>query len=118
MFRTAAFTVALTLIALAVVCFCASIFFLYVLLQWMRETKQTANALTKKVMSKRTIKSEPVLLGPTGPTGKTVGYCWTVRKGWVVCEDGKQIAGFSTRQEAMACRDRQSGDEDDAPDKG
>ena len=64
MFRTAAFTVALTLIALAVVCFCASIFFLYVLVQWMRETKQTANALTKKVMSKRTIQSEPVLLGP------------------------------------------------------
>jgi hypothetical protein len=47
-------TVALTLIALAAICFFASVFFLYVLLQWMRETKRTTNAL-KKVVSKRVV---------------------------------------------------------------
>jgi hypothetical protein len=107
--------VALTLIVLAAICFFASIFFLYVLLQWMRETKRTTNALTKKAMAKRAIKSEPVLLGP--PAGKTAGYRWTVREGWVVRENGKQIAAFSTKQGAMAFRDRGSADED-APDKG
>lgn len=83
----------------------------------MRETKHTANALTKKVMSRRTIKSEPVLLGP--PAGKIgAGHRWTVRGGWVVLEGGKQIGAFITQQEAMTFRDRQSADEDDAPDKG
>jgi hypothetical protein len=68
-------------------------------------------------MSRYTINSERVLLGP--PAGKTgAGYRWTVREGWVVREAGKQIAAFSTVQEAMAFRDRRSADEDDAPDKG
>jgi hypothetical protein len=65
-------------------------------------------------MSRYTINSERVLLGP--PAGKTgAGYRWTVREGWVVREDGKQIAVFSTIREAIAFRDRRSGDEDDAP---
>jgi hypothetical protein len=67
--------------------------------------------------SRYTINSEPVLLGP--PAGKTgAGYRWTVREGWVVREDGKQIAAFSTEQAAMAFRDSRLADEDDAPDKG
>jgi hypothetical protein len=66
-------------------------------------------------MSRYTINSERVLFGP--PAGKIgPGYRWTVREGWVVREDGKQIAAFSTEQEAMAFRDRRSADEDDAPD--
>jgi hypothetical protein len=42
------------LIALAAICFLASLFFLYVLLQWMREAKRTTNAL-EKVVSKRVV---------------------------------------------------------------
>ena len=65
-------------------------------------------------MTRYTINSEPVLLGP--PAGKTgAGYRWTVREGWVVRENGKQIAAFSTEQEAMTFRDRRSAEEDDAP---
>ena len=65
-------------------------------------------------MSRYTINSERVLLGP--PAGKTgAGYRWTVREGWVVREDGKQIAAFSTEQEAMLFREGLSADEDDAP---
>jgi hypothetical protein len=100
----------------------------------MREAKRTTNAL-KKVSSKRvvvltarrtghkvypsrsmsryTINSERVLLGPAGKTG--AGYRWTVRDGWVVRENGKQIAAFSTIREAMGFRDRRSADDDDAP---
>jgi hypothetical protein len=67
--------------------------------------------------SRYTINSEPVLLGP--PAGKTgAGYRWTVREGWVVREDGRQIGAFITKQEAMAFRDSRSPDDDDAPDKG
>jgi hypothetical protein len=47
----------MALIALAAICFLAflaSLFFLYVLLQWMRETKRMTNAL-KKVASKRVL---------------------------------------------------------------
>src|SRR5258708_6516420 len=43
-----------TLIALAAICFLASLFFLYVLLQWMREARRTADAL-KKVASKHVV---------------------------------------------------------------
>jgi hypothetical protein len=65
-------------------------------------------------MSRYTINSEPVLLGP--PAGKTgAGYRWTVRQGWVVRENGKQIAAFATEQEAMVFREGLSADEDDAP---
>ncbi|MCU1242678.1 MAG: hypothetical protein JWO71_3404 [Candidatus Acidoferrum typicum] len=68
-------------------------------------------------MSRYTINSEPVLLGP--PAGKTgAGYRWTVREGWVVREDGKQIAAFITKQEAIIFRDRRSVYDDDAPDEG
>jgi hypothetical protein len=42
------------LIALAAICFLALLFFLYVLLQWMREAKRTTNAL-KKMASKRVV---------------------------------------------------------------
>jgi hypothetical protein len=67
--------------------------------------------------SRCAINSEPVLLGP--PSGKTgAGYRWVVREGWVVRENGKQIAAFSTEQAAMAFRDSRLADEDDAPDKG
>jgi hypothetical protein len=67
-------------------------------------------------MSRYTIKSEPVLFGP--PAGKTgAGYRWAVREGWVVHKDGKQIAAFSTEEEAMVFRDKLSADEDNA-DKG
>jgi hypothetical protein len=64
-------------------------------------------------MSRYTINSERVLLGPAGKTG--AGYRWTVRQGWVVRENGKQIAAFSTIREAIGFRDRRSADEDDAP---
>jgi hypothetical protein len=64
--------------------------------------------------SRYTINSEPVLSGP--PAGKTgAGYRWTVRQGWVVRENGKQIAAFSTKQEAIVFREGLSADEDDAP---
>jgi hypothetical protein len=66
--------------------------------------------------SRYTINSEPVLLGP--PAGKTgAGYRWTIREGWVVREDGKQIGAFIIEQEAMFFRDGRLTDEDDAPDK-
>jgi hypothetical protein len=57
----------MALIALAAICFLASIFFLYVLLQWMRETKRTTNAL-KKVVSKR------VVVLPARRTGAQRGH--------------------------------------------
>jgi hypothetical protein len=58
-----------------------------------------------------------VLSGP--PVGKTgAGYRWTIREGWVVREDGKQIGAFVTEQEAMVFRDKRTADEDDAPDQG
>lgn len=65
-------------------------------------------------VSRYTINSEPVLLGP--PAGKTrAGYRWTARQGWVVRENRKQIAAFATEQEAMVFREGLSADEDDAP---
>jgi hypothetical protein len=45
---------AVALIALAAICFLASLFFLYVLLQWMRDAKRTTNAL-KKVAPRRIV---------------------------------------------------------------
>jgi hypothetical protein len=80
-------------------------------------TRRAGGIHPSRSRSRYTIKSEPVLLGP--PAGKTgAGYPWTIREGWVVREDGKQIGAFITEQEAMVFRDRRLTDEDDAPDKG
>jgi hypothetical protein len=80
-------------------------------------TRRAGGIYPSRSRSRYTIKSEPVLSGP--PVGKTgAGYRWTIREGWVVREDGKQIGAFVTEQEAMVFRDKRSADEDDAPDQG